>query len=80
MKAQASAAIAVSAAQARKASWNVRLGRLYARLGDDAAAVRHFGDALAEEPGLPEACDAVRDLAAKSAPAARLLTTCAAPR
>ncbi len=65
---------------AKKAPWHVRLGRLYARAGDDSAAVRHFGEALAEEPGLPEACDAVRDLATRSAPAARLLTTCAGPR
>ena len=65
---------------AKKASWHVRLGRLYARAGDDSAAVRHFSEALAEEPGLPEACDAVRDLATRSAPAARLLTTCAGPR
>jgi protein O-mannosyl-transferase len=65
---------------AKKASWHVRLGRLYARVGDDPAAVRHFSEALAEEPGLSEACDAVRDLATRSAPAARLLTTCAGPR
>jgi protein O-mannosyl-transferase len=65
---------------AKKAPWHVRLGRLYARAGDDSAAVRHFGEALAEEPGLPEACDAVRDFATRSVPAARLLTTCARPR
>jgi hypothetical protein len=63
----------------KKASWHVRLGRLYARAGDDPAAVRHFSEALAEEPGLAEACDAVSDLATRSAPAARLLTTCAKP-
>ena len=62
---------------AKKATWHVRLGRLYARAGDDSEAVRHFSEALAEEPGLPEACDALRDLAARSAPAARLLDTCA---
>ena len=65
---------------AKKAPWHVRLGRLYARAGDDSAAVRHFSEALAEESGLSEACDAVRDLATRSAPAARLLTTCAGPR
>jgi len=62
---------------ARKATWHVRLGRLYARAGEDSEAVRHFSEALAEEPGLQEACDALRDLAARSAPAARLLVTCA---
>jgi len=65
---------------ARKAAWHVHLGQLYARSGDDSAAVRHFAEALAEEPGMQEACDAVRDLATRSAPAARLLTTCAGPR
>ena len=65
---------------AKKAPWHVRLGRLYARAGDDSAAVRHFSEAFAEEPGLPEACDAVRDLATRSTAAARLLTTCAGPR
>jgi tetratricopeptide (TPR) repeat protein len=64
---------------AKKASWHARLGRLYARAGDDSAAVRHFSEALAEEPGLPEACDALRDLAKRSTPAARLLATCAKP-
>ena len=65
---------------AKKAPWHVRLGQLYARAGDDSAAVRHFSGALAEEPGLPDACDAVRDLATRSTAAARLLTTCAGPR
>jgi tetratricopeptide (TPR) repeat protein len=55
---------------AEKAPWHVRLGRLYARTGDDSAALLHFREALAEEP-------AVRDLATRSAPAARLLATCA---
>ena len=64
---------------AKKASWHVRLGRLYAGMGDDSAAVQHLSEALAEEPGLPDACDAVRDLATRSALAARLLTTCAKP-
>jgi tetratricopeptide (TPR) repeat protein len=54
---------------AKKAAWHVRLGRLYARAGDDSAAVRHFGEALAEEPGLPEACDAVRTRDERRAPA-----------
>ncbi len=65
---------------ASKASWHVRLGRLYARSGNDPEAVRHFSEALAEEPGFSEACEAVRDLATRSTPAARLLTTCAEPR
>jgi tetratricopeptide (TPR) repeat protein len=65
---------------ASKASWHVRLGRLYARAGNDPEAVRHFSEALAEEPGFSEACEAVRDLATRSTPAARLLTTCAEPR
>jgi hypothetical protein len=65
---------------AKKAPWHVRLGRLYARAGDDSTAGRHFSEALAEEPGLPEACDAVRDLATRSTAAARLLTTCAGRR
>jgi tetratricopeptide (TPR) repeat protein len=65
---------------AKKAPWHVRLGRLYARAGDDSTAGRHLSEALAEEPGLPEACDAVRDLATRSTAAARLLTTCAGRR
>jgi hypothetical protein len=65
---------------AKKAPWHVRLGHLYARSGDDSAAARHFAEALAEEPGSSEACEAVRDLATRSAAAARLLTTCAEPR
>jgi tetratricopeptide (TPR) repeat protein len=65
---------------ARKASWNVRLGRLYANAGDDGAAFRHFAEALAEEPGMPDACDGARDLARRSAPAASLLATCPGPR
>jgi len=65
---------------AKKASWHVHLGRLYARLGDDASALRHFQDALAEVPGMPEACDGARELATRSAPAAGLLGTCAGPR
>jgi tetratricopeptide (TPR) repeat protein len=64
---------------AKKASWHARLGRLYARTGDDAAALRHFAAALAEEPGMPEACDGARDLATRGAPAASLLATCAGP-
>ncbi len=74
------AALTALRRSARQASWHVRLGRPYARTGDDSAAVRHFREALAEEPGLPEACDAVRALATRSTPAARLLTTCAGPR
>jgi protein O-mannosyl-transferase len=65
---------------AKKASWHVHLGRLYARLGDDASALRHFSEALAEVPGMPEACDGARELATRSAPAAGLLGTCAGPR
>ncbi len=65
---------------AKKAPWHVRLGRLYARSGDDSAAARHFAEALAEEPGFAEACEAVRDLATRSTPAARLLTACPGPR
>jgi tetratricopeptide (TPR) repeat protein len=65
---------------ARKASWHVRLGQLYARVGDDTAALQHFGDALAEEPGMPEACAGARALATRSASAASLLGTCAGPR
>src|SRR5437773_2524652 len=64
---------------AKKAPWHVRLGRLYARAGDDSAATRHFAEALAEEPGFSEACEAVRGLAKRSAAAARLLATCAGP-
>ena len=63
-----------------KASWHVRLGQLYARVGDDTAALQHFGDALVEEPGMREACDGARALATRSASAASLLGTCAGPR
>jgi tetratricopeptide (TPR) repeat protein len=65
---------------AKKASWHVHLGRLYARLGDDTSALRHFSEALTEVPGMPEACDGARELSTRSVSAASLLATCAGPR
>ncbi len=49
----------------RQPRWYVPIGRMYEKLGADPAALAMYRQALAGDPGLPEACESARRLAGR---------------